>query len=473
MNISDLTLRRLIAALTAGILILAATSCGSRQAQKPHKVSAKAAVAHPLHDTLRVATLYSPGSYFIYRDTKMGYDYDLVSRLASDKGMVLKLEVAPTMADAIALLDSGRVDLLATEVPVTAEYRARVLPCGPENVTTQVLVQPKVGRGGSGLITDVTQLAGKTVTVERDSRYYHRLVNLNNEIGGGIIIRQLDSDSIITEDFLELVSRDSIGLTIVDSDIAQLNKTYYPNLDASLEVSFPQRSKWAVAKNARWLADSIDAWLGQEAPRREHADIRRRYFEMSKAAPSFDISFASGHASPFDHIFKRYAPEVGWDWRLLAAIGYVESQFDASQTSWAGAVGLMQIMPSTGRAFGVSPDELRSNETSVAVAVKIIRELDRLFRPRVKDPRERLKFILAAYNAGQAHILDAMALARKQGLKDNVWDANVAEMVLLKSNPNYYNDPVVSSGYSRGRQTFEYVNQVMDFYNKCIKHIKK
>ena len=107
------------------------------------------------------------------------------------------------------------------------------------------------------------------------------------------------------------------------------------------------------------------------------------------------------------------------------------------------------------------------------MAVKIIRELDRLFKPRVKDPRERLKFILAAYNAGQAHILDAMALARKQGLKDNVWDANVAEMVLLKSNPNYYNDPVVSSGYSRGRQTFEYVNQVMDFYNKCIKHIKK
>lgn len=108
----------------------------------------------PMPDTIRVATLYSPTSYFIYRDEPMGYDYSLLKQMAADKGMEVQLVVAPSLQKMIEMLDSGEVDLLAYEVPVTAEFRKRVLHCGPENFTHQVLVQPKKGK--RRLITDVT-----------------------------------------------------------------------------------------------------------------------------------------------------------------------------------------------------------------------------------------------------------------------------------------------------------------------------
>lgn len=466
--------------ILAGVSVLSGvlSGCGNRQSASADTAATDTAhMRHPLPDTLRVATLYSPGSYFIYRDQKMGYDYDMVSRLCRDRHMVLKLEVAPTLSAAIEMLDSGLVDLLAYEVPVTAEYKERVVPCGPENITSQVLVQPKVSRRGGAqpAITDVTELAGREVTVEKDSKYYHRLVNLNDEIGGGIIIRQVDPDSIITEDLIDLVSTDSIGLTVVDSDIARINQTYFPNLDITLEVSFPQRSRWAVSPSNAWLGDSIDVWIGQEKPRMEQAALLKRYFEISKSSGlgvGVEFSFKDGKASPYDDLFRRYGPKLGRDWRILAAIGFVESQFDPSVVSWAGARGMMQIMPSTARAYGVSPDQLVDNETSVATAVKVLQALDKVFAPKVKNPDERLKFIIAAYNSGHAHILDAIELARKYGYDPTLWDGNVATAMMLKSKPEYYNDPVVRYGYFRGRETFEFVRRVTAFYEKARHNVK-
>ncbi|WP_300805924.1 transporter substrate-binding domain-containing protein, partial [uncultured Duncaniella sp.] len=176
---------------------------------------------HKLPDTLRVATLYSPEAYFIYRGQEMGYDYELVTALAADKDMTLKMEIAPSLSRAVEMLDSGLVDLIAYEVPVTAEYKDRVVPCGPENITTQVLVQPK--KGEEELITDVTDLVGKDVYVESDSKYEARIRNLNQEVGGGINIHTVDRDTMITEDLIAMVSEGKIPLTVVDSDIARIN----------------------------------------------------------------------------------------------------------------------------------------------------------------------------------------------------------------------------------------------------------
>jgi len=474
LNIKDLPGARALLMCAAMATIVCATGCGSGSKNANAATDTIASVTrHPMPDTLHVVTLYSPGSYFIYRDMEMGYDYDLVNRLGADKGIHIDLKVAPSLPKAIEMLDSGKADLLAYEVPITAEFKEKVRACGPVNITSQVLVQPRVGRGGTGTITDVTQLAGREVTVERNSRYYHRLVNLNDEIGGGIIIRQIAPDSMITEDFLDLVSRDSIGLTIVDSDIARINKTYYPNLDITLEVSFPQRSAWAVAPSKQWLADSIDSWIGQEKPRLQQALLLKRYFEMSKSTRQLiDLTFKNGKISPFDQLFKRYAPEIGWDWRLLAAMGFAESRFDPTVVSWAGARGIMQIMPKTARAYGISAEASTDNEVSIATAVKIIKDLDKIFAAKIKNPAERRKFILAAYNSGHAHILDAIALARKHGLDPAVWDGNVAKALMMKSNPEYYNDPVVKYGYFRGRETIDYVKQVFEFYDKCRQHIK-
>lgn len=432
-------------------------------------------VKFKMPDTLRVGTLYSPTSYFLYREEKMGFDYEMVSRFAADKGMALKLEIAPSLSEAVAMLDSGKIDMIAYEVPITAEYKSQVVHCGVERITSQVLVQPR--NNPQGHIDDVTGLIGRDVYVEKNSKYQHRLANLNDELGGGIRIHAVDRDTLITEDLIEMVSGGEIPLTIVDSDIAEINKTYYNDLDITLEVSFPQRASWAVSPDISWLADTVNAWSKLEQPSKARVALLKRYFERSKTEQngtlSFDFNFRNGRISAFDHLFKRYAREVGWDWRLLAAQGFVESRFDSTQVSWAGARGMMQIMPSTARAYGLTGDAVTNNDANVATSVKIIKDLNKSLAAKVPDPHERLKFIVAAYNSGLAHILDAIALAAKHGLNPRVWDDNVSQALLWKSKPEYYNDPVCKYGYFRGRQTFDYVKSVFAFYDKAKSKVSR
>lgn len=424
---------------------------------------------HPLPDTLRVGTLYSPTSYFIYREEKMGYDYDLISRFGKDKGIVIDLEVAPSLSALIEMMDSGKIDVAAYEIPITAEYRNHVIPCGTENITHQVLVQPK--KGQDERITDVTQLVGKEIYVEKDSKYQHRLNNLNDEIGGGIIIHTVAEDTLITEDLIEMVSNGKIPLTVVDSDIAQLNKTYYNSLDIGMEISFPQRSSWGVTPGKEWLADSIDTWFADSEPQNMQARLLKRYFELSKENPEYNIDLSRGKISPYDHLFRKYASQIDWDWRVLASQGYAESHFDSTVVSWAGARGIMQIMPRTANAYGLPASQITNPEANIKTAVAIIKDLDNSLKKHVPDPTERRKFVLAAYNSGIAHIYDAIALAKKHGKNPQVWSGNVEEALLMKANPEYYNDPVCKFGYFRGRQTTQYVIKVLDFYERCRKQI--
>lgn len=424
-----------------------------------------------LPDTLRVATLYSPTSYFIYRDEQMGYDYNLLKQFAADKGVEVELTVATSLQNMIAMLDSGKIDLMAYEVPVTAEYKRNVVACGPEYLTHQVLVQPL--HRGQPLISDETQLVGKEIYVEENSKYQYRLQNLNEELGGGINIHIINKDTLITEDLIGMVSTGEIPLTVVDSDIARLNRTYYRDLDISLPLSFPQKSSWGVSPNNSWLADSINAWFEQEQPKERQARLLKRYFELSKRdAPGYNVDFSKGHISPFDNLFKKYAGEIGMDWRLMASQGYHESHFDTTRVSWAGAKGLMQIMPHTARAYGLDASQMTNPEASIRTAAKIMKSLDRSLAKRgVTDSIERQKFVLAAYNSGIAHIYDAIALAKKYGKNPQVWDANVEVALQMKANPEYYTDPVCRAGYFRGRETVAYVREVMAFYNLANKKI--
>ena len=133
--------------------------------------------------------------------------------------------------------------------------------------------------------------------------------------------------------------------------------------------------------------------------------------------------------SPYDHLFKQYADSIKWDWQLLAAIAYKESKFDTSVVSWAGAKGLMQLMPRTARAMGVPEGMEQNAEESIKGAVRYLTELERSFR-RIPDPDERKNFILASYNAGIGHILDAMALADKYGHDKYRWKDNLRTFML-------------------------------------------
>lgn len=178
-----------------------------------------------------------------------------------------------------------------------------------------------------------------------------------------------------------------------------------------------------------------------------------------------------GKISHYDDLFKKYSKDIGWDWRLLASLAYTESNFDTTAVSWAGAKGLMQLMPATARAMGVPPGKEQNPEESVKAAIKYITATDRSFS-MIPDKEERLNFILASYNAGLGHIYDAMALAEKYGKNKLVWKNNVENFILLKSNEEYFTDPVCKNGYFRGIETYNFVRDIMSRYESYKKKIK-
>ena len=180
-------------------------SCGGKKNKvEPH---------NELPDTLRVGTLYSPTGFFILKGDTMGYDYDRICDFASSKGIALRFVVARSMPDLVKLLEKKHVDVLACEIPVTAEYKSRVLHCGAVNETYQVLVQ----HSGKGMIYDVTQLIGREIYVEKGSKYESRLRNLDNEVGGGIVIHTVEGEAALPTELISKVSRREISFTIVDS----------------------------------------------------------------------------------------------------------------------------------------------------------------------------------------------------------------------------------------------------------------
>ncbi len=423
----------------------------------------------PLTDTLTAVTLYGPMSYFIYKDERMGYDYTLLREFAADSRLAVKLFIAPNLPSAVNAVRTASARLLAYDVPITAHYRRDLLPCGTEIYSTQVLVQPKVK--GQPEITDVTQLIGREVYVIEDSKYHRRLENLNEELADEIIIRTLDPDSASVEDLVAMVSNGDIPFAVVDSDIARLNKTYFSDVDVSLEVSTPQRASWAVAIGDDDLAQRVTRWFSTDRQTHLNVDLLKRYFEMSKSTPDIKFDFSKGYISAYDGLFKRYARNLDWDWRLLAAQAYVESLFEPDAGSWAGARGLMQVVPSTGEAYGASPDELFNPDINVRVATDFIADLNRYLINRVPNDRERLKFILAAYNCGIGHIFDAIEIAKKHNLDPQKWDDNVEKALLMKMNPNHFNESDVKYGYSRGSETVAYVRRVRDFYRNAVREI--
>lgn len=417
---------------------------------------------------LVVLTLYNSTSYFIYRGQEMGFQYELAQQFAQSLGLKMEVKVARNVADMERKLINGEGDLIAYNLPITKEGKNRVTYCGNEIITHQVIVQ-QTGRQTRPL-KDVTELIGKEVYV-KPGKYYERLVNLNQELGGGILIKKVTSDSIGVEDLIAQVSEGKIQYTVADNDIARLNATYFPNLNIHLSISFDQRSSWAVRRDCPLLAQAANKWQKNNATSPAYTASMKRYFETSKSLPHSPIlSLREGKISHYDELFKKYAKEINWDWRLLASLAYKESNFDTTAVSWAGAKGLMQLMPSTAHAMGMPPGKEQNAEESIKAAVKYLGITTKSFM-QIPEP-ERIHFVLASYNSGIGHVLDAMALAEKYGKKKYVWKDNVEKYILLKSQEEYFTDSVCKYGYFRGTETYTFVRDIMGRYEQYKKKIK-
>jgi membrane-bound lytic murein transglycosylase F len=348
--------------------------------------------------------------------------------------------------------------------------------------TCQVLVQRRppgwraqqADQNEKAMLRNPSDLIGKEIYVIKESSFKDRLENLSEEVGGEIIIRE-DSADAVSESLIRKVALGEIKYTATDQMIAQVNQLYYPDIDINTVLSLPQQIAWATRKNSPALNQAVNQWLDQIKKNGTLQIIREKYFN----SPRFSIQLAasdyssmnSDKLSPYDNQFKKCATDLGWDWRLLASLSFQESKFDPYVKSWVGAIGLMQVMPETGERFGAT--NLWDPHQNILAGVRFLKYLNDYWKGSVQDSTERVKFVLASYNVGVSHVIDAQRLSRKYGRKINVWDNNVEYFLSQKDNPKYYRDPVAASGYCQCDGPVWYVKKVLQLYEEYKIHIAK
>jgi membrane-bound lytic murein transglycosylase F len=417
-------------------------------------------------------TGYSASSYFIYKGQPMGFEYELLHELTNYLNIGLEIVVVKDLDHIFDLLNRGDGDIVAYNMTITKSRLKNVAFTDHHTLIRQVLVQRMPDNWRSMkrheidkvLITNPVDLIGKKVHVRKGSSYYHRLVNLSDEIGGDIDIVEVPGD-ISTETLIAMVSRGEIDYTVADENVAQINAGYFDNIDIRVAISLPQRLAWAVRKNSPKLLEKINEWL--RTMRREpiynilyakYHQNKRFYTQRIRSEYS---SLSGDKISEYDDIIREEAKAIGWDWRLLAALIYQESEFDPHAKSWAGAQGLMQLMPATAREFGAH--NRRNPKENIAAGVRYLKWLWDYWKD-IPDSTERIKFVLGSFNVGQGHVEDARKLTEKYGSDPNIWDGHVANYLLLKSEERFFNDPVVQFGYCRGEEPVNYVESIFSLY---------
>jgi membrane-bound lytic murein transglycosylase F len=262
-----------------------------------------------------------------------------------------------------------------------------------------------------------------------------------------------------------MVSRGEIKYSIIDHHKASIHKSYFPNIDVDTPVSLSQRIAWAVRKSSPELLAIINEGLEVIKSKPDYNMIYKKYFEnkrqFHKRLDSEYYTGTTGKFSKYDELVKKYATSLGWDWILVKSLIYQESMFNANNQSWAGATGLMQLMPATAKEMGVS--KISDPEQNIKAGSNYLKRMDSYWE-QIPDSVQRIKFAMASYNCGFGHIKDAQKLAIKYGKDSLRWDDGVDYFVMNLSKPKFFNDPVVEFGYARGDEPYEYVKDIFERY---------
>ena len=404
--------------------------------------------------SLRVAVDNNSSSFYIYRGRRMGYEYELLLDLGKELGVEIEFVVASGFDEAFGKLEDGRVDLIAMNVQQNEERESFVTFTESLGAMSTVLV-------GREKLTSWDSLGSDTVYVRKGAVYKSQLELLKDSLHLDFSILEVqDHEEIL----LDRVYDQEVRWTVAEKNVAQTNATYYDELQLGLEVSKEEPVTWAMRSSSPELLQAVNNWLVEKKEvfiPRTHA----RYFLDSKnqyaRSTSTFSSLGGDRISVYDEIIQENAQTLGWDWRLLAALVYKESRFDTTALSYAGAQGLLQLMPVTVERFGVTnPND---PEESLKGGVKYLQYLDKFWMERVPETNERIKFILASYTIGQGHVEDAWRLTLKYRKNTQSWQ-EVSNFLSLKSDPKYYRDAVVKSGYAKGHIAVKYVRDVLALF---------
>ncbi|HEX8923020.1 MAG TPA: transporter substrate-binding domain-containing protein [Pyrinomonadaceae bacterium] len=439
---------------------------------------------------LIVLAPYNSTTYFLYRGEPLGYEYELLQAFAKEQGVALKVIVATDRKSFYSMLNAGDGDIVAARLIPTEEDKANVAFTRELYRTEPALVQQELPPDKANLpeaaekalqpgpseelseidiqarrITRPAQLAGETVTLPEKSAYRRTLLELSDNISGDINVVEVGG-KIEDEALAQKVAKGEVEFTVMQGNLAELKEAEFQNLKVRPVVGRSHSIAWAVRKTSPELTAELNRWIEEKKNGSLFDRLYKKYFidrrsHLERVTSEY-LTNATGKLCEFDEVIKKYATELNWDWRLLAAQAFQESRFKPNAKSWAGATGLLQLMPRTAREYGVH--NALDPEDNVAGAVRFLKWLTTRWSARIPDEGERLKFILASYNAGAGHVEDAQRLTEKYGGDPKRWD-DVSYWLLQKSTQQYSADPVVKFGFCRGLEPVNYVSLILERFD--------
>lgn len=414
---------------------------------------------------IRMITRYSSVSYFLHHGLERGFEFEFFSEFAKEHNLRVEVVIPSPHEDPIDLLNRGAGDIIAQNYTITPQ-RARYIEFSePYNLVNQLVVLPS---RLSGLVSEIDSLAGLTITVRRGSSYFHVLNDLRAR-GLDITIETVP-ENWDTEALITAVANGEFEATVSDDNLFYASTIYINGVTAGPSLSNRDLVSWGMRRNAPLLKKEIDDFIGSHfrlhettgEPRRSALlnILRQRYFEDERMVQRYRApvpeTVYSGLLSPYDGLVQPISDELGVDWKLVIAIMAQESRFDPEAVSWAGAVGLMQVIP---RFSPLDEEELFDEEANVREGIRILKS--HLDHYAYLDSTNQIAMALATYNAGMGHVADARRIAIDRNRDPNHWE-NVEQGLLMLMNPQHYMH--ARHGFARGIETSNYVRDVMNRY---------
>jgi membrane-bound lytic murein transglycosylase MltF len=407
---------------------------------------------------IRILTPYSRTHYFIDRGVQRGLVYDAGQKFETDLNTRLKtgnlrvhVVYIPTSRDGLLTgLNEGRGDIVAAALTITPERQEVVDFTVPTITGVNEIV---VTGPGAPAIATTDDLAGKEVFVRRSSSYYESLMALNQRLKGQgkpEVVLKPAPETLEDEDLLEMVNAGLVKIVVVDNYIAEFWKQVLPALTLHPDVAVRTDGQIAMAvrKGSPKLKAALDAFVPEVARGTAFGNIAvQRYLKSTKFVKSATAEADMKRFQAMIELFRKYGSQYEMDWLLMAAQGYQESRLDQSVKSQVGAVGVMQVMPATGKDLKVG--DISQLEPNIHAGVKYMRFMINQYY--ANEPMDRLNkglFSFASYNAGPARIRALRREAQQRGLDPNVWFNNVERVASERI----------------GRETVTYVSNIYKYY---------
>jgi membrane-bound lytic murein transglycosylase MltF len=409
---------------------------------------------------VRMLVVYSKTFYFVDKGQQRGITYDMGMELekflnasVKDKTRQMRVVFIPVSREnLLPALAAGIGDIATGGLTITPDRLAQADFTAPaaENIDEILVTAPNVAAPAS-----IDELSGRTVFVRRSSAYYESLADLNDKLaaaGKPPVVIELAQENLEDEDILEMVNAGLVDATVVDSYVATFWKEIFPQIQPHPAVALRTNAQlaWAIRKDSPELKKLLDAFVAKNKLGTMMGNvILKRYLQNTRWAKGATNQEDMRRFTELTGYFKKYATQYDFDWLMLVAQGYQESGLDQKTRSPVGAIGVMQVMPTTAGDKNVAIRDIHLVEPNIHAGVKYMRFLvNQYFDDPGIDFANRHLFAFAAYNAGPNRIARLRDEAAKKGFDPNKWFNNV-ELVVAED---------------VGRETVQYVSNIYKYY---------